>query len=148
MNFQRLKAIYDLKWMSALPIKTGHYLELHEIVPQWDGTRISRFKWLVIKVQNPQSPTGTFTIRWTTAVWRVTLERVFPLGYHNFDKVIVLDSYKIRKSKLYYIRDKVGKDARMKSILKSSEREKVIYDAKALKAIQEEKNQKTWSEVL
>jgi ribosomal protein L19 len=86
---------------------------------------------LVIKVQNPQSPTGTFTIRGTTAVWRVTLERVFPLGYHNFDKVIILDSYKVRKSKLYYIRDKVGKDARMKSILKSSDREQVIFDAKA-----------------
>jgi ribosomal protein L19 len=68
MNFQRLKAIYDLKGMKALPIRAGHYLELHEVIPQGDSTRISKFKGLVIKVQNPQSPTGTFTIRGTTAV--------------------------------------------------------------------------------
>jgi large subunit ribosomal protein L19 len=107
MNYPRLKAIYEHKGMKALPIKTGQLLEIHEIVPQGDSTRISKFKGLVIQVKNPSSPTGTFTIRGASPLGRGTLERVFPLGYHKFDKVILLDAYKIRRSKIFYIREKI-----------------------------------------
>lgn len=129
MNYSRLQAVYKEKNMHVFPIKEWQYLELHETIPQWDSVRISKFKWLVIKVQNPQSPTGTFTIRGTTYAWRTVMERVFPLWFLHFEKIVLLDQYRVRKSKLYYIRDKVGKDARMKSILKSSEREVVIYQS-------------------
>ena len=81
--------------------------------------RIWKFKWLVIKVK-PNHPDGTFTIRGEVA--RMTIEKIYPLSFPNFEKVILLDDYKIRRSKLYYIRDKVGKDARFKSEIDASMR--------------------------
>jgi large subunit ribosomal protein L19 len=52
----------------------------------------------------------------------MTIEKIYPLSFPNFEKVILLDDYKIRRSKLYYIRDKVGKDARFKSEIDASMR--------------------------
>jgi hypothetical protein len=45
----------------------------------------------------------------------VVIEKIYPLSFKNFDKIILLDEYKVRRAKLYYIRDKVGKDARFTS---------------------------------
>jgi large subunit ribosomal protein L19 len=56
----------------------------------------------------------------------MTIEKVYPLSYAKFAKVILLDEYKIRKSKLYYIREKVGKASRMKSIITSEKRNMLL----------------------
>jgi large subunit ribosomal protein L19 len=70
---------------------------------------------LVIRTRKPSHSDGTFTIRGTAA--GQTIEKVYPFSFQNFAKVTVLDEYKIRRSKLYYIREKVGKDAKFKSIM-------------------------------
>ncbi|MCA9382712.1 50S ribosomal protein L19, partial [Candidatus Dojkabacteria bacterium] len=44
-------------------------------------------------------------------------EKIFPLSFTKFEKVILLDQFKTRRSRINYIREKVGKDARMKSIV-------------------------------
>ena len=120
MYYNRLKNIYDKNQNIILPVKPGMFLEIHEIVWEWDTKRIWKFKWLVIKVKNPNQPDGTFTIRGEAA--RMTIEKIYPLSFPNFSKVILLDDYKIRRSKLYYIREKIGKDARFKSIIESERR--------------------------
>ena len=122
MNFKRLKNLYDNNENQLLSIKTGMYLEIHEKMGDWNNQRIWKFKCLVIKVKKPQHPDWTFTVRWESA--GMTIEKIYPLSFPNFDKVILLDEYKARKSKLYYIRDKVWKDARMKSKIKSEDRNK------------------------
>lgn len=63
---------------------------------------------------------GTFTIRGKAAGH--TIEKIYPLSFPNFDKVLLTDLYKIRRAKLYYIREKVGKDARMTSMLTNAEK--------------------------
>jgi len=52
----------------------------------------------------------------------MTVEKIYPLSFPNFDKVLLIDDYKIRRSKLYYIRTKVGKDARFKSIIEQGKK--------------------------
>jgi len=120
MYYNRLKNIYDKNKNIVLPVKPGMFLEIHEIVWEWDTRRIWKFKCLVIKVKNPNQPDGTFTVRGEVA--RMTIEKIYPLSFPNFDKVILLDDYKIRRSKLYYIREKIWKDARFKSIIESEKR--------------------------
>ena len=120
MYYNRLKNIYDKNQNVILPVRPGMFLEIHEIVWEWDTKRIWKFKWLVIKVKNPNQPDGTFTIRGEAA--RMTIEKIYPLSFPNFSKVILLDDYKIRRSKLYYIREKIWKDARFKSIIESERR--------------------------
>ena len=120
MYYNRLKNIYDKNQNIILPVRPGMFLEIHEIVWEWDTKRIWKFKGLVIKVRNPNQPDGTFTIRGEAA--RMTIEKIYPLSFPNFSKVILLDDYKIRRSKLYYIREKIWKDARFKSIIESEKR--------------------------
>lgn len=118
MNNARLQELYQQKGYKTLAIKPGLYLELREKL----GDRIWRFKGLVIKVQKPSHPDGTFTIRGVAAGH--TIEKVYPLSFPKFEKVIVLDEYKIRRSKLYYIREKVGKSAKFKSLLTADKKDK------------------------
>ena len=66
-------------------------------------------------------PDGTFTMRWTCS--GVTVEKIYPFSFNKFEKVLLLDEYKVRKSKLYYMRDKIWKDARLKSIITADNRD-------------------------
>ncbi len=120
MNNSRLASIRAQKWYHILPIKPGQMLELHEKVGEGNNERIWKFKWLVIKVQRPNHIDGTFTIRWKAAGH--TIEKIYPLSFTKFEKVILLDAHKIRRAKLYYLRDTVGKDARLKSNSTAEER--------------------------
>ena len=107
MNYERLKFISDEHGYNILPVKTGMQVELHERVGEGSTERIWKFKGLIIKVKKPGSADGTFTIRGLAA--GQTIEKVYPLSFPKFDKVLLLDEYKIRKAKLYYIREKVGR---------------------------------------
>lgn len=127
MNYNRLKNIHNKNQTTILPVRPGMFLEIHEIVGEWDTKRILKFKGLVIKVKNPNQPDGTFTVRGEAA--RMTIEKIYPLSFPNFSKVLLLDDYKIRRSKLYFIREKVWKDARFKSIIESSKRNIDLLDS-------------------
>ena len=118
-------------------------IELHEEVGDESNRRIWRFKGLVIKVKKPNHPDGTFTIRGKTASH--TIEKIYPLSFPSFKKVILLDEYKIRRARLYYIREKVGKDARMASVLSKDEKNidllaLALAEIEAIKAAYDEAN--------
>jgi large subunit ribosomal protein L19 len=122
MNFERLKSIVNDKGYKVLPVKVWQYLQVFEFMWEWTNKRTWKFKGLVIKIKKPKQHTGTFTIRWKSS-W-VIVEKVYPLSYPKFEKLLLLDEYKVRRSKLYYIREKVGKDAKFRSIIKSKDRNK------------------------
>lgn len=81
---------------------------------------------MVIQVKKPNHPDGTFTIRGTVA--GLVVEKIFPLSFTKFEKVILLDQFQTRRSRINYIRDKVGKDARMKSIITVDIKETDLLD--------------------
>lgn len=120
MNNQRLSVLRAKKGYHILPVKTGQMLEVHEKVWQWNNERIWKFKWLVIKVKKPNHVDGTFIMRGKVA--GQTVEKIYPLSFGKFAKVLLVDHYRTRRAKLYYIRDKVGKDARMKSLATAEEK--------------------------
>ncbi len=124
MNFERVKALHTQNNANILEVKPGMFLEIHEKLGEGEGNRVWRFKGLVIKVKNPNQADGTFTVRGTVAGNEV--EKIYPLSFKKFDKVLLLDEYKVRKAKLYYIREKIGKDARMKSKITADRRNKNI----------------------
>lgn len=120
MNTQRLQSLRVHHGYHILPVQPGMQLEIHEKVGEGNNQRIRRFKGLVIKVRKPKHAEGSFTIRGKVA--GVSIEKIYPLSFPNFTQVLLLDEYKIRRAKLYYMREKIGKDAKMKSILTQSER--------------------------
>ena len=121
MNYQRLQSVYSKNGYPILPVRTGMLIEVHEKV--WEGSteRIWKFRGLVIKTRKENHPDGTFTMRWTCS--GVTVEKIYPFSFNKFEMVLLLDEYKVRKSKLYYMRDKIGKDARLKSIISAENRD-------------------------
>ena len=121
MNYERLQSVYSKNGYPILPVRTGMLIEVHEKV--WEGSteRIWKFKGLVIKTKKENHPDGTFTMRWTCS--GVTVEKIYPFSFNKFEKVLLLDEYKVRKSKLYYMRDKIWKDARLKSIITAENRD-------------------------
>ena len=121
MNYERLQSVYSKNGYPILPVRTGMLIEVHEKV--WEGSteRIWKFRGLVIKTKKENHPDGTFTMRWTCS--GVTVEKIYPFSFNKFEKVLLLDEYKVRKSKLYYMRDKIWKDARLKSIISAENRD-------------------------
>ena len=120
MNEGRIAAVRAAKGYTILPVKSWMQLEIHEKITDWNNTRTWRFKGLVIKVTKPNHADGTFTVRGKAA--GMTIEKIYPLSFPNFEKLVLLDQFKVRRAKLYYIRDKVGKDARMKSLLTNADK--------------------------
>jgi len=113
MNFERLKTLQEKNNLQLLEVKPGMFLEIYEKVGEGDNNRIWKFKCLVIKVKKAKNADGSFTVRGTVA--GNDIEKIYPISFTKFDKIILLDEYKTRRAKLYYIREKIGKDARMKS---------------------------------
>ena len=114
MNYERLQSVYSKNGYPILPVRTGMLIEVHEKV--WEGSteRIWKFRGLVIKTKKENHPDGTFTMRWTCS--GVTVEKIYPFSFNKFEKVLLL-------SKLYYMRDKIWKDARLKSIISAENRD-------------------------
>ncbi|PJA49235.1 MAG: 50S ribosomal protein L19 [candidate division SR1 bacterium CG_4_9_14_3_um_filter_40_9] len=127
MDFARIKHLQEKNENEILPVKPGMLLEIHEKL-EGENNRIWKFKCLVLKVKNPQHADGTFTVRGDVA--GVMVEKIYPLSFTKFKKVILLDAFKTRKSKLYYLRDKIGKDAKMKSKITSEQRDSDLMKAK------------------
>lgn len=120
MNEKRIASLRAAKWYHILPIRSWMELEIHEHVGQWSNKRIWRFKGLVIKVKKPNHADGTFVIRGKVAGH--TVEKIYPLSFPHFDKVLLSDKFKVRRAKLYYLRDKVWKGAKLQTLLSNDEK--------------------------
>ena len=100
--------------------KIGDTVRVHFKIVEGKTERIQVYEGLVICFKNA-GVRRTFTVRKNS--YGVGVERVFPMNSPRIAKVEVVRPGKVRRSKLYYIRDKVGKSAKIKElIVKKSDR--------------------------
>ena len=78
--------------------------------------RIQVFEGVVLAVKHGKGISGTITVR--KMVGDVGVERVFPIHSPNIEKIEILQKGKRKRAKLYYLRDRVGKRAKLKRIEK------------------------------
>ena len=98
---------------AALPIKTGAVVRVSQKIREKDGKiRLQAYEGLVIAKKHGAEMGGTFTVRRVAS--GVGMEKIFPLYSPNIEKIDVLRQAKVRKAKLYYVRDKSVKDIRRK----------------------------------
>lgn len=111
MNLNLVNEITKDQLKTDLPeIKAGMTVRVDVRIKEGDKSRIQAFEGVVIKVQG--SGIGeTFTVRKLSS--GVGVERTFPMHSPVIDKVTVLRVGKVRRSKLYYLRSRSGKSARI-----------------------------------
>ena len=90
--------------------KSGDTVKVHLRIVEGEKERIQVFQGNVIRMQ--RGTTGaTFTVRKIS--FGVGVERTFPLHSPKIAKLEVVRHGRVRRAKLYYLRDKVGKAARI-----------------------------------
>lgn len=107
-----LKLISDASLKTEVPsVEVGETVKVHVKIREGERERIQTFEGTVIAVKG-SGVAKTFTVRRVS--YGVGVERVFPLHSPNVAKVDHIRYGKVRRSKLYYLRDRVGKAAKVK----------------------------------
>ncbi len=107
-----LKLIAQDSLKSEVPaIEVGDTVKVHVKIREGDKERIQVFEGTVI-ARKGSGISETFTVRRVS--YGVGVERVFPVHSPNVDKVETIRRGRVRRSKLYYLRDRVGKAAKVK----------------------------------
>jgi len=90
-------------------INVGDSVRVHQEIVEGKKTRVQIFEGLVIAVKN-RDINKTFTVR-KVATAGVGVEKIFPVMMPSIKKIEVKRRGEVKRSKLYYLRDKVGKAA-------------------------------------
>ena len=91
----------------------GDTVRVHVRIQEGGKSRIQVFEGTVIAKKH-SGPSETFTVRKMSC--GIGVERVFPTHSPNVAKVEIKGRHRVRRAKLYYLRDRTGKAARLKEI--------------------------------
>lgn len=112
MNMQLIQKI-GKKFMKKVPvIKAGSTVRVHQRIKEGGKERVQIFEGLVIAVNSGTGTDKTFTVR--KMIGSIGVEKIFPLYSKNITKIQVTKSSDVRRSKLYYMRKRSGKSARLR----------------------------------
>ena len=106
-----IKSIEDAQLREVAEFKTGDTVRVHAKVKDGNRERIQVFEGTVIKRQNGGAR-ETFTVRKQAS--GVGVEKTWPVHSPIIEKIEVVRRGKVRRAKLYYLRDRVGKAAKVK----------------------------------
>lgn len=110
-----LKLISEASMKQEVPeIAIGDTVKVHVRIQEGEKSRIQVFEGTVIAKKHG-GISETFTVR--RVAHGCGIERVFPLHSPAVDKVELVRHGKVRRAKLYYLRDRVGKAAKVKELL-------------------------------
>ncbi len=116
----------NMEERKALGIKAGDTVKVHQKIQDKGKTRIQVFDGVVLARKHGDEPGATFTVRKITS--GVGVEKVYPLYSPLIDKIEIVKRAKVRRAKLYYIREKVAREIkrqmrRMRMVTMSTESE-------------------------
>jgi large subunit ribosomal protein L19 len=95
--------------------KAGDTLNVHLTIREGGKERIQEFKGIVIQRRRPNSNGETFTIRKVSN--GVGVERVLPILSPLINKIELIKKGRVRRARLFYMRGKMGKAARVKDLI-------------------------------
>ena len=110
-----IKAIEDEQLKEVADFRVGDTVKVYAKVIEGSRERIQVYKGTVLKRQNGGAR-ETFTVRKFSN--GVGVEKTWPLHSPIIDKIEVVRKGKARRAKLFYLRDRVGKAAKVKELVK------------------------------
>jgi large subunit ribosomal protein L19 len=93
------------------PLRVGDTVKVHVKIREGDKERIQVFEGIIIRHHRGRMG-ATFTVRKVS--YGVGVERIFPVHSPQIDRIEVLRQGRVRRSRLYYLRKRVGKAARIR----------------------------------
>ena len=96
-------------------LEIGSTVKVHVKVKEGNRERIQVFEGTIIKIQHGGIQ-KTFTVRRIS--YGIGVERTFPVNSPKIDKIEVVRYGKVRRARLFYLRDRVGKATKVKEKLK------------------------------
>lgn len=110
-----IKALEQEQLRNDLPeLEIGSYVKVHLKVKEGTRERIQVFEGTII-AKKGEGVKETFTVRRIS--YGVGVERILPVNSPKIDKVEVIRKGQVRRAKLYYLRERVGKAAKVKERL-------------------------------
>jgi len=93
-------------------INVGDKIRIWQRITEGEKKRITPFTGLVIARKHGKGITSTITVR--GEIKNIAVEKIFPVHSPTIDKIEILSHHKVRRAKLYYLRERKGKKARLK----------------------------------
>jgi large subunit ribosomal protein L19 len=133
----------DLAERKKLDIRSGDTIRVWQKIQEKEAksgklkTRLQAFEGLVIAVKHGKEAGGTFTVRRVAS--GVGVEKIFPIYSPMIDSVETIKRAKVRRAKLYHIRDKAAKEIRrqMRNIRAEKEPKEVVETTETETAVAE-----------
>lgn len=93
-------------------IKPGWTIRVNQRIKEGEKTRVQAFEGMVIARKHGVEAGGTITVRKVSD--GIGIEKIFPVYLPSIESVKVVRKTKVRRAKLYYLRDKTNKEIRKK----------------------------------
>ena len=100
----------DMEARKALDIRPGDTVRVWQKIEEKGKIRLQAFEGLILARKHGREAGGTFTVRRVAS--GVGVEKVFPLYTPMIDRVEIVKRSRVRRSKLYFIRDKAARESR------------------------------------
>lgn len=107
-----IESAYNDRRQTIPSFKAGDTTNVHVKIKEGNKERIQQFQGTVIQRKNPNTNGETFTVRKISG--GIGVERIFALLSPNIDKIEVTRRGAVRRARLYYLRGKQGKAAKVK----------------------------------
>ena len=120
MEVRKVISPVNTEERKKIDLGSGDTVRVWQKIKEGEKTRLQAFEGLVLARKHGSESGATFTVR--KVIDGVGVERIFPLYSPMIDKIEVLRRSKVRRSKLYYVREKATKEIRhnMRKLLKRS----------------------------
>ena len=110
-----IKAVEAEQIRTDLPVfNVGDTVRVHVKIKEGTRERVQMFEGTVLKRQNG-GMRETFTVR--RVAYGVGVEKTWPVNSPSIEKIEIVRKGKVRRAKLFYLRDRIGKAAKVKEML-------------------------------
>ncbi len=123
INSELINKVTSSQERTDLPdFSTGDTIRVHIKIKEGTKERIQNFEGFVLKRSKTKSNEATFTVRRES--FGVGVEKTFPVNSPIVSKIELLKKGKVRRSRIFYMRDRRGKSARIKTVTPTSSSKK------------------------
>jgi len=117
-------------------IRPGYTVRIHQKVKEGNKERIQIYEGLVIAAKHGRGISGTITVRKISN--GIGVERIFPLHSPAIKKIEIAKKSKVKRAKLYYMRKRSGKSAKMRKKIEIPGSSEKLQQESQIEQIQQE----------